>query len=141
MQSCHDHLQWTQALPVEQEPFEECADVVPDKYTVWTHLHLILYHYNNKSEIKVKLNYRIIVNTVQCDSISRYLLPCFGQLTISRRHKTNMFRNYYYEVRNTYVTFLYKKLFTYTITWIKILLISNISNLEPIRFVSMCLSC
>jgi hypothetical protein len=33
----------------------------------------------------------------------------------------------------------YKKLFT--IIWIKILLLSNIYDLEPVRFVTVCLFC
>jgi hypothetical protein len=41
-----------------------------------------------------KLNYKTNVNTVQCDSISKYFIAftCFGQLTISRRLKINMFK-------------------------------------------------
>jgi hypothetical protein len=53
----------------------------------------------------------IIVNTVHCDSIRIYVFTaftCFGQLTICRRHKVNMFRKYYYMVLNTYLELLYK---------------------------------
>jgi hypothetical protein len=47
-----------------------------------------------------------MVNTVQCDSICKYVfiaLTCFVQLTNFRWHKIKVIRNYYYEVRNTHV--------------------------------------
>jgi hypothetical protein len=47
IQSSHVQLQWTHVLPVRWRPFEECADVAPDKFTKCTNLLLILYHYNN----------------------------------------------------------------------------------------------
>jgi hypothetical protein len=33
---------------------------------------------------------------------------CYGQLTIFRRLDINLFRNYYYMVRNIYLELLYK---------------------------------
>jgi hypothetical protein len=78
-----------------------------------------------------KLNYRIIVNTVQCDSICRYLLPL--HVSVSWPSSEG--------IRSTCAgsTITNKKLFT--IIWIKILLMSNIYGLEPIWSVSLCLFC
>jgi hypothetical protein len=42
-----------------------------------------------------------------------FAFTCFGQLTIFKRHRINMFRNYYYKVRNTHLEVLHKVIYNY----------------------------
>jgi hypothetical protein len=61
-----------------------------------------------------KLNYRIIDNTVQCDSICRYLLPLHVSVSwpSSEDVRSTRSENIITKFSNTYLEALYKKLFT-----------------------------